>query len=63
MDRLTSEFALLDDKNFSGEKGIEVRTKIGEALVKTTKILGELTPAHKNKLINTFLSQAGHPGL
>lgn len=62
MDRLTTEFALLDDKGYAGEKGIEVRTKIGEALVKTTKMLGELTPAYKNKLINPFLSQVGHPG-
>ena len=41
--------------------GIELRTKIGEALVNVTRILGDMTPAHKNKLLNPFLAQINHP--
>ena len=62
IDRLTTEFAQLDDKKFGGETGIEIRTKIGEALVRITRLLGEMTPSHKNKLLNPFLAQLGHPG-
>jgi hypothetical protein len=62
IDRLTSEFANLEDKNYGGETGIEIRTKIGESLVRITRLLGEMTPTHKNKLLNPFLAQLGHPG-
>jgi len=61
IDKLGHEFGHLDDTKYPGEKGIEVRTKIGEALVQVTKILGEMTPAHKNKLLNPFLAQLSHP--
>ena len=61
IDQLGHEFGHLDDTKYPGEKGIEVRTKIGEALVQVTKILGEMTPAHKNKLLNPFLAQLSHP--
>ncbi len=62
INRLTTEFAHLDDKKFGGETGIEIRTKIGEALVRITRLLGEMTVSHKNKLLNPFLAQLGHPG-
>jgi hypothetical protein len=62
IERLTAEFAHLDDKNYPGDVGIQARTKIGEALLRVTKILADLTPKHKNQLINPFLSQLGHPG-
>ena len=61
INRLCREYAILDDAKYPGEKGIELRTKIGEALVNVTKILGDLTPAHKNKLLNPFLAQINHP--
>ncbi|XP_054282724.1 transport and Golgi organization protein 6 homolog [Macrosteles quadrilineatus] len=34
----------------------ETRMKVGEALVKVIKVLGDLTPVYKSELINTFLS-------
>ena len=61
IDKLTSEFANLDDSKYSGDKAVEIRTKQAEALVRVTQILGEFTPAHKNKLLNPFLSQLNHP--
>ena len=59
--KLCREYALLDDNKYPGDKGLELRTKLGEALVNITKILGELTPAYKNKLLNPFLAQLNHP--
>ena len=38
-----------------------VRTKVGEALVKITKELGEITPKYKNLLLNSFFSAANDP--
>ena len=38
-----------------------VRTKVGEALVKITKELGEVTPKYKNLLLNSFFSAANDP--
>ena len=35
-----------------------VRTKVGEALVKITKDLGEMTPKYTNLLLNAFFSTA-----
>jgi len=61
INRLCREYAILDDSKYPGTKGIELRTKIGEALVNVTRILGEMTPAHKNKLLNPFLAQINHP--
>ena len=61
INRLCREYAILDEKKYPGDKGVEIRTKIGEALVIVTRILGELTPAHKNKLLNPFLAQINHP--
>ena len=59
--KLCREYALLDDHKYPGDKALELRTKLGEALVNITKILGELTPAYKNKLLNPFLAQLNHP--
>eukprot|EP00095_Tigriopus_kingsejongensis_P012027 maker-scaffold593_size129216-snap-gene-0.30 protein:Tk12027 transcript:maker-scaffold593_size129216-snap-gene-0.30-mRNA-1 annotation:"transmembrane and coiled-coil domain-containing protein 7" len=63
IDLMTKEFALLDDRKFSGggDKAVELRTKVGEALVRVTKDLNELTPHYKNQLLNPFLSQMNHP--
>lgn len=61
IDKLCLEYAKLDDSKYPGDKGIERRTKIGEALVLVTRVLGELTPAYKNKLLNPFLAQINHP--
>ena len=44
IDKLCHEFAHLDEEKYPGDKSIEVRGKIGEALVLVTRILGELTP-------------------
>lgn len=56
---LTDEFSMVYQRKNLGEKAMEVRTKIGEALVRITKELGELTPKYKNLLLNTFFSAAG----
>jgi hypothetical protein len=61
VDKLSSEFANLEDAKYPGEKGIELRIKVGESLVQVTRILGDFTPAHKNKLLNPFLAQVNHP--
>jgi hypothetical protein len=34
---------------------------LGEALVRATKELGELTPAYKNLLLNAFFASASDP--
>ncbi|EFA04066.1 transport and Golgi organization protein 6 [Tribolium castaneum] len=39
-----------------GEKAQEIRMKLGEVLVRVTKILGEMAPKYKAVLLNTFLS-------
>ena len=44
-----------------GDKAVEVRTKIGEALVRFTKELGEVTPKYKNLLLNAFFGAASDP--
>lgn len=61
IDLLTREYALIDDRKYIGEMAIEVRTKIGEAMVRVTKTLNELTPKFKNQLLNPFLGQLNHP--
>ena len=59
LDTLTREFTMVYERKNLGDKAMEVRTKIGEALVQVTKELGELTPKYKNVLLNAFFS-AGH---
>lgn len=60
---LTREFAQIDDRKSvgGGDKAVELRTKIGEALVKVTMGLGEVTPKYRNDLINPFFGQLSHP--
>ena len=48
-------------KNLDENKTVEVRTKIGEALVRATKELGDVTPKYKNLLLNAFFSAASDP--
>merc|ERR1719471_2437215 len=43
------------------DEEMAVRTKVGEALVKITKELGEVTPKYKNLLLNSFFSAANDP--
>merc|ERR1740116_243405 len=43
------------------DEEMAVRTKVGEALVKITKDLGEITPKYKNLLLNSFFSAANDP--
>ena len=45
----------------SEDQEMAVRTKVGEALVKITKELGEVTPKYKNLLLNSFFSAANDP--
>lgn len=61
VDLLAREFAHLDDRRHHSDRAVEIRTKIGEALVRVTRQLGELTPAFRNRLLNPFLSQMSHP--
>ena len=49
---------LFERKSF--DKNMEVKTKIGEALVRITSCLGEMTVKHKNLLFNAFLNQSSH---
>ena len=62
---LTKEFSQVLTKSTSAEAAavagsedevMAVRTKVGEALVKITRDLGELTPHYKNLLLNAFFS-------
>ena len=55
-----SELTTQYQADFSAELEMEIRTKLGEALVQVTKILGELTPSHKNQLLNPVLAQLNH---
>ncbi|CAG9853857.1 unnamed protein product [Phyllotreta striolata] len=45
-----------DSNRKDSEDNAEIRMKIGEVLVKVTKVLGEMAPKHKPLLLNTFLS-------
>jgi len=59
---LTKEFCLVQDRNIKQEEGedkvMAIRTKVGEALVRITKELGEVTPKYKNLLLNALFSAA-----
>ena len=63
LETLTKEFSLVQSRSLAQdeEKVMTVRTKVGEALVKITKELGELTPKYKNLLLNSFFSTANDP--
>ena len=66
LDTLTKEFSMVQSRTVKVEEGAEddmmaVRTKVGEALVKITRDLGELTPKYKNLLLNSFFSAANDP--
>jgi len=61
---LVKEFGLVSDRkieNKEGEQEMQLRTKVGEALVQITRDLGELTPHYKNLLLNSFFSVANDP--
>ncbi|CAH1779818.1 unnamed protein product [Owenia fusiformis] len=51
---LVNEFSQKSDNNIT----METRIKLGEALVKSTRSLGELIPMYRDLLINTFLNGA-----
>ena len=40
---------------------MSARTKVGEALIKITKELWEVTPKHNNLLLNSFFSAVNDP--
>jgi len=66
LDCLTKEFCLVQDRKIKqdaeGEEQVmAIRTKVGEALVKITRELGEVTPKYKNILLNCFFSAANDP--
>ena len=66
LETLTREFSMVQTRTIKTEEGGEdeemaVRTKVGEALVKITKELGEITPKYKNLLLNSFFSAANDP--
>jgi len=58
---LTTEFTQVYQRKNLGDKAMEVRTKVGEALVRVSKELGEMTPKYKNLLLNAFFSAANDP--
>ncbi|KAJ8975423.1 hypothetical protein NQ317_018932, partial [Molorchus minor] len=49
---LCEEFS---DYSRNNDDGHEVRMKVGESLVRVTKLLGEMAPKYKSLLLNTFL--------
>jgi len=62
LDRLTTEFTQVYQRRDNlGERAAETRTKIGEALVRATNELGELTPKYKALLLNALFSAAVDP--
>merc|ERR1711874_178986 len=61
LDTLTKEFSLVTERKTIGEKSVEIRTKIGEALVRVTRELSDMTPKYKNILLNTFFSSSNDP--
>lgn len=59
---LARELQLIDHRRtVEDDKALEIHIKIGEAVAKITKNLGEMTPAFKNQLLNPFLGQMNHP--
>ena len=58
---LTTEFPQVYARKNLGEKAMEVRTKVGEALVRASKELGEVTPKYRNLLLNAFFSASSDP--
>jgi len=67
LDCLTKEFCLVQDRKITQEveenedQAMAIRTRVGEALVKITRELGEVTPKYKNTLLNCFFSAANDP--
>ena len=67
LEALTKEFTIVGERKMEvGEEGkeddvMQLRTKVGEALVQITRELGDLTPKYKNILLNSFLSCANDP--
>jgi len=61
LDILTKEFCILRQRKGLEDKSVEIRLKIGEALVRVTRELGEVTPKYKNLLLNTLFSAANDP--
>ena len=62
---LTKEFSMIQTRKMEevdeDDDVMAVRTKVGEALVKITKDLGDITPKYKNLLLNSFFSCANDP--
>jgi len=67
IDCLTKEYSLVQTRKINAaaeltdDHSMAVRTKVGEALVKITQELGELTPKYKNVLLNSFFSVVNDP--
>jgi len=65
LDCLTKEFCIVQDRSIIQEQEedqmMAIRTRVGEALVKITRELGEMTPKYKNVLLNSFFSAANDP--
>ena len=49
------------DSEQSEDAVMAIRTKVGEALVKITKELGDITPKYKNLLLNSFFAAGNDP--
>ena len=62
---LTKEFSAVQDRKLDSEQSedaaMAIRTKVGEALVKITKELGDITPKYKNLLLNSFFAAGNDP--
>jgi len=64
LETLAKEFSIVQDRKMevtpsdSEEESMQLRTKVGEALVQITRDLGEMAPKYKNLLLNSFFSVA-----
>jgi len=63
LETLTKEFSIVQDRKMEETKvgeqeQMQIRTKVGEALVQITRDLGEIAPKYKNLLLNSFFSVA-----
>lgn len=64
LETLAKEFSIVQDRkmekvsNDGEQEQMQLRTKVGEALVQITRDLGEMAPKYKNLLLNSFFSVA-----
>ena len=67
VEALTREFGMVHERRLEAgehecrEEAVQVRAKVGEALVQITRELGEMAPSYKHLLINAFFGVGNDP--